>query len=160
MDTTIRAAQLLGPASSIVLAGINYGSSHLVIPMLYTRSTSVTTPIFLEFYHRGLVTVVPLSIFATTCSGLVAYLHPPQRTLFGLAAGLTICQVPWTQFVMMPTNKRLNAIGASTVEQEKASDQEVVGLLEKWYWMNFVRGSLALAGGLIGVWALIEGQVR
>ena len=61
---------------------------------------------------------------------------------------------------MMPTNKRLNAIGASTVEQEKASDQEVVGLLEKWYWMNFVRGSLALAGGLIGVWALIEGQVR
>jgi len=57
---------------------------------------------------------------------------------------------------MWGTNDRLNAIAASKVEQEKASQHEVVGLLKQWWWMNLVRGSLALIGGLVGVWALIE----
>ena len=59
---------------------------------------------------------------------------------------------------MMTTVKRLNAIAASKSEQEKASKQEVVALLRQWTWMNVVRGSLAALGGLIGLWAIIEGQ--
>lgn len=59
---------------------------------------------------------------------------------------------------MMKTISRLNAIAASEVEQEKASQEEVVALLRQWAWMNIVRGLLATAGGLAGVWALIEGQ--
>jgi hypothetical protein len=55
---------------------------------------------------------------------------------------------------MMPTNNRLNGIGTSSVEQEKASQEEVLALLKKWRWMNIVRGLLALTGGLSAVLAL------
>ena len=44
------------------------------------------------------------------------------------------------------------------VEQEKASQEEVVALLRQWEWMNVVRGFLATAGGLTSVWAIVEGQ--
>ena len=57
---------------------------------------------------------------------------------------------------MMKTNNRLITIAASKNEQEKASKEEVVGLLRQWAWMNIVRGLLAMVGGLAGVWAVIE----
>ena len=59
---------------------------------------------------------------------------------------------------MMKTITRLNAIAASKIEQEKASQEEVVSLLQRWAWMNVVRGLMATAGGLTGVWAIVEGQ--
>lgn len=59
---------------------------------------------------------------------------------------------------MMKTINQLNAIAASKVEQEKASQEEVVALLRRWAWMNVVRGLMAMAGGLTGVWAMVEGQ--
>ena len=59
---------------------------------------------------------------------------------------------------MMKTNTRLNDIAASKIEQEKASQEEVVALLRRWTWMNLVRGLMATAGGLTGVWAIVEGQ--
>ena len=59
---------------------------------------------------------------------------------------------------MMKTNNRLNAIADSKVEQEKASQEEVVALLRRWTWMNFLRGLMAMAGGLTGLWAMVEGQ--
>jgi len=158
MDTTIRTAQVLSLTSSLVLSGINIGSSLLTIPMLYTRPVSITAPIFSEFYHRGLVTVVPLNLFSASCSALVAYLFPAQRSLWAIAGGVTVSQLPWTGLVMSSTNSRLNSVAASQIEQEKISQEEVVGLLKQWYWMNLLRGSLALAGGLVGVYALIEGK--
>ncbi|GKU13037.1 hypothetical protein FLAG1_11471 [Fusarium langsethiae] len=75
-------------------------------------------------------------------SGIVAYLLPAQRTLWTVAAVTTLSQLPWT------------GLAASSVEQEKASREEVVDLLKKWRWMNIVRGLLALTGGLIAVLAL------
>jgi hypothetical protein len=159
MDNTISTAQVLGLTTSLVLSGVNIGTSYLVLPILYTRPTSITTPIFSELYFKGAVTLVPLGIFSAACSALVAYLEPSQRNLWAFAAVATISQTPWTVFVMMKTNNRLNALAASEKEQEKASDEEVVGLLKQWTWMNFVRGSLALAGGVAGIWALVERQV-
>ena len=158
MDNTIQIAQVLGLTSSIFLSGINIGASHLTLPILYTRSPSISAPIFHEFYNRGAVTLVPLGLFSASCSALVAYLLPSQRTLWAGAAVATFAQLPWTGLAMMKTIGRLNAIAASKIEQEKASQEEVVALLRQWAWMNVVRGLLAMAGGLAGVWALIEGQ--
>jgi Domain of unknown function (DUF1772) len=155
MDNTIRIAQVLGLTSSIFLSGINIGSSHLTVPILYTRPASISTPIFNEFYLRGAATLVPLSIFSASCSALVAYLLPSQRNLWATAAVATIAQLPWTILAMMKTNNRLNIIAASKTEQEK-SQEEVVGLLRQWAWMNVVRGLLAMVGGLAGVWAVME----
>jgi Domain of unknown function (DUF1772) len=158
MDTTIRTIQVLGLTSSIFLSGINIGASHLTVPILYTRPTSISTPIFNELYIRGAATAVPLGVFSASCSALVAYLLPSQRKLWAIAAVATFAQLPWTILGMMKTNNRLNAIAASKNEQEKASEKEVVGLLRQWAWMNIVRGVLAMVGGLAGVWAVIEQQ--
>ena len=158
MDNTVRTAQVLSMTSSIFLSGINIGASLLTLPILYTRPPSISTPFFNEFYNRGAVTLVPLGLFSASCSALVAYLLPSQRTLWAVAGVSTFAQVPWTVLVMMTTVKRLNAIAGSKVEQEKASKQEVVALLRRWTWMNVVRGGLAALGGLIGVWAIVEGQ--
>ena len=158
MDNTIRTAQVFSMTTSIFLSGINIGASILTLPILYTRPTSVSTPFFNEYYNRGAVTLVPLGLFSASCSALVAYLLPSQRTLWAVAGLATFAQVPWTAVVMMKTVKRLNAIAASKVEQEKADKQEVVALLRQWTWMNVIRGGLAALGGLTGVWAIIEGQ--
>ncbi|KAF5235153.1 hypothetical protein FAUST_7278 [Fusarium austroamericanum] len=154
MDSTVRTFQVFGLTSSLVLAGVNLGSSHLTVPFLYNQPTSVNTPFFKEFYTRGALTLVPLAIFSGASSGIVAYLLPAQRTLWTVAAVTTLSQLPWTGLGMMATNTRLNDIAASSVEQEKANQQEVVDLLKKWRWMNIVRGFLALAGGLTAVLAL------
>jgi hypothetical protein len=160
MDTTIRTAQALGLTSSIFLSGVNIGSSLLTVPILYTRPISISTPIFREFYLRGAATLVPLGIFSGTCSALVAYLLPAQRQLWAIAAVATLAQTPWTLLVMMGTNNRLSAIAAgSMIEQEKVSGEEVVGLLRRWAWMNVARGLLAMVGGLVGLWAVMEPKI-
>ena len=158
MDNTIRTAQVLGLTSSIFLSGVNIGASQLTLPILYTRPPSISAPIFHEFYIRGAVTLVPLGLFSASCSALVAYLLPSQQTLWAVTALATFAQLPWTGLVMMKTINRLNAIAASKVEQEKASQEEVVALLRQWAWMNIVRGLMAMVGGLTGVWAVVEGQ--
>ncbi|KAJ4256734.1 hypothetical protein NW762_008830 [Fusarium torreyae] len=154
MDSTVRTFQVFGITSSLVLAGVNLGSSHLTVPFLYNQPTSVNTTFFKDFYTRGALTLVPLSIFSASSSGIVAYLVPAHRTLWTVAAVATISQLPWTLLGMMATNTRLNDIAASSVEQEKASRDEVVGLLKRWRWMNIVRGLLALTGGLSAILAL------
>jgi Domain of unknown function (DUF1772) len=159
MDNTVRTAQALGLTSSIFLSGINIGSSVLTVPILYTRPTSISTPIFREFYLRGAVTLVPLSIFSGTCSALVASLLPAQRPLWAIAAVFTLAQTPWTLLVMMGTNDRLSAVAGSMVEQEKARGEEVVGLLRQWAWMNIVRGLLAMVGGMVGLWAVMNQKI-
>jgi hypothetical protein len=156
MDNTVRTFQAVGLTTSIFLAGINIGSSLLTLPLLYSQPASVSTPIFTDFYNAGKISLVPLGIFSASCSAMVAYLNPSQRELWAIAAVATISQVPWTVLVMMKTNLRLIEISESSVEQEKAGKDEVVGLLRKWAWMNGVRGSLALVGGLVGLWAVME----
>ncbi|KAH7246376.1 hypothetical protein BKA59DRAFT_197793 [Fusarium tricinctum] len=157
MDSSTRTFQVFGLTSSLLLAGVNLGSSHLTVPLLYPQPNAVSTPFFKDFYTRGALTLVPLAIFSGASSGIVAYLVPAQRTFWVVAAAATLSQLPWTGLVMMPTNNRLNDIGVSSVEQEKASQEEVVGLLKKWRWMNIVRGLLALTGGLSAVLALQNG---
>lgn len=159
MDNTTRTAQALGLTTSLFLSGVNIGTSILVLPILYTRPVSVSTPVFSELYHRGAVTLVPLGIFSGACSGLVAYLLPAQRNLWTVAAVFTLAQTPWTLLAMMKTNTRLNTISASKVEQEKAGKEEVEGLLKQWAWMNIVRGFLAMVGGAAGTYAVMERQL-
>ncbi|KAF4967273.1 hypothetical protein FSARC_5185 [Fusarium sarcochroum] len=154
MDSTVRTFQVFGLTSSLVLAGVNLGSSHLTVPLLYNQPTSINTPFFKDFYTRGAFTLVPLAIFSGVSSGIVAYLVPAQRTLWAVAAVATLSQLPWTGIGMMATNNRLNDIAASSIEQEKAGQDEVVDLLKRWRWMNIVRGLLALTGGLSAVLAL------
>src|SRR5690349_18522886 len=123
MDSSTRTFQVFGLTSSLLLAGVNLGSSHLTVPLLYPQPNAVSTPFFKDFYTHGALTLVPLAIFSGASSGIVAYLVPAQRTFWVVAAAATLSQLPWTGLVMMPTNNRLNDIGVSSVEQEKASQE-------------------------------------
>lgn len=157
MDNTTRSFQVLSLTTSLVLSGINFGASALTLPILYTRPPSISTPIFEELYTRGGVLVVPLGLFSASCSAIVAYSLPDQRSLWVAAALATIGQLPWTGLVMMTGIKKLNAVAESKEAQDKVGMEEVTGLLKEWAWMNVVRGGFALVGGLVGVWALIDG---
>ena len=58
---------------------------------------------------------------------------------------------------MMGGIKRIIAIGASAVEQEKVGAKgEVAKLIGTWVAQNFVRAGLTLVGGLVGLWAALE----
>ena len=155
MDT-IRTAQVLGLTSAMLLSGANISSSLLVIPIFSTRAPSISTPLFHEFYLRGAAILVPLGIFSGSCSTLVAYLLPEQRTIWAVAALAAFAQTPWTLLVMMGTNRKLIAIAESAVETEKVSQGEVAALLGRWAWMNVVRGLFALVGGLSALWGVTE----
>ncbi|KAL8797822.1 MAG: hypothetical protein Q9195_000174 [Heterodermia aff. obscurata] len=152
---TSQTAHLLGLTTSLLLSGINLGTSLLTMPTLYHLPPSTSTPIFRQLYVSGAATLVPLGIFSASCSAVAAYLHPSQRPLLGSAALATGLQTPWTLLLMMGTNDRLSAIAGSGVEQEKVERREVEGLLKKWTWMNGVRGMMALVGGLAGLGALV-----
>ncbi|KAL8868933.1 MAG: hypothetical protein Q9174_004654 [Haloplaca sp. 1 TL-2023] len=159
MVTLVRTTQTLGLTSTLILSGINFGASLLTLPILYTRNPSISTPIFHELYTRGAVSLVPFGIFSATCSALTAYLLPSQRQLCATAAIATASQTPWTLLVMKGTNDRLNGIAGDKLEQEKVDRDEVVGLLKSWTWMNVGRGLLALGGGMVGLWAVMEQNV-
>lgn len=158
MDTAIHTTQVVGLTSSLVLGGINLGASNLTLLILYTRHPSSSTPIFNDLYTPGASSLAPLCLFSTYCLRTASNPGSSPPTPWVIASAATFAQLPWTLLVMYNTNKKLNAIASSKTQQEKASKEEVAGLLRQWAWMNFIRGLWAVAGGCIGVWALVEQQ--
>ncbi|KAJ9620135.1 hypothetical protein H2203_007900 [Taxawa tesnikishii (nom. ined.)] len=151
----VRTAKALGLTSSLFLSGTYFASSQLVLPILYTRSPSTSTPIFSELYYRGAVTVVPLALFSASCSGYLAYACPTLRTLYAIAAVAPFATLPWTVLFMKSTNDRLNLLAKDQREQEKADPAEVTALLKKWTVFNYVRSGMCMIGGLAGLFALL-----
>jgi NADH:ubiquinone oxidoreductase subunit 6 (subunit J) len=156
MTTPVQALQFVGLTSSIFLAGTYFSSSQLTLPILYRLPTATSTSVFSEFYYRGAIAVVPMAIVSTLSFGAVAYLLPEQRTTWGTAAIAPILTLPWTALIMMGTIQRWLKLDQDKVEQEKASTEEVVGMLKTWRWMNFVRGGMALVGGGVSAWTLVH----
>lgn len=56
---------------------------------------------------------------------------------------------------MKGTIDRLNMFAVSG---KNGGKEEVVVLLKRWAWMNFVRGGLAMVGGVVGVYAVFAAQ--
>ena len=157
MEPTIPTLQVLGLTSTLILSGVNFGASHLTVPLLYGLPVATSTRAFSSLYHRGAVALVPMTLFSALNFGALAYLMPTQRVIYAVAGATTASALAWTQLVMMATNKRLCDVSEmGEVEMEKVKADEVDGLLGSWQWMNFVRSGLALAGGLVGFSALLR----
>lgn len=126
---------LLGLSSTILLAGINIGTSALFIPHLLSPSLSIetTTAIFTRLYHDGAKLVVPLAAAGTLSFGLLAADLPflraspgavslgtsvggssTPRIFLGTASALVVSTLAWTMIVVMPVNNRLMDIAASS----------------------------------------------
>ncbi|KAI9889797.1 MAG: hypothetical protein M1814_004899 [Vezdaea aestivalis] len=157
--STTRTTQALSITSTLLLAGTNLSSSYLTIPSLYPLPPRHSAPFFHAIYLKGAISLVPLGFFSGACSAAAAYLVPEQRLLWVGAAVATLAQTPWTLAFMMGTNNRLVAIakGGERVWEKDGTKEEVEVLLRKWSGMNFVRGGLALVGGAIGLFAVLEG---
>ncbi|KAJ4389531.1 hypothetical protein N0V93_007001 [Gnomoniopsis smithogilvyi] len=113
-NNTVRTTtSLLGITSTLLLSGINIGTSLLFVPHLYTLPIETSIRIFDSLYHDGAKVVVPLAATSILSYTYLAYYHAPtaeQRTELALAAGLVVSTLAWTQLVVMPVNNRLVSI--------------------------------------------------
>ncbi|KAI1618116.1 hypothetical protein EDD36DRAFT_22456 [Exophiala viscosa] len=148
-------AAVVGSISSLLLAGVNFSASQLTLPILYRIPDETSTSIFEELFYRGGMVIVPLTLFATLCTGTTAYLEPTARSGYTAAAVASFASLPFTGLYMRPTIQRLLKLANDEKVRQKADANEAVSLLKRWRWMNFVRAALALVGGAVGLAVLL-----
>lgn len=146
-------ASVLGVTSTLLLSGLNIGTSLLLTPHLPSLPAETSAPIFDSLYHTGAKAVVPLAATSILSFGFLAYELPARRGSLAAAAALVAATLAWTATVVMPVNTRL--VGIARARGEKAGKGEVAGLLRTWEWMNYVRGFVALGAGVLGLSAVV-----
>ena len=145
-----------GIVSGLFVSGVFFSSSQMVIPLLYNHTPQIQTEIFTKFYWRGFAVVAPLAVASTTAFGAAAYLLPEYRTELAVAAALSVTPLPWTQIVMAKTIGSLIKCENNKVEQEKFGREGILRLLKSWKGNNMVRFGATGAGGLLGLWVLLN----
>jgi Domain of unknown function (DUF1772) len=94
-------------------------------------------------YQRAAIMQAALALISGVL-GVVAFAYDKDwRWLLGAIAILAAW--PWTLFVIMPINRRLEAADAGR--------SEVTGLVEQWGRLHAVRSALGLAATLLYLWA-------
>jgi Domain of unknown function (DUF1772) len=88
-------------------------------------------------YRRGYAMQATLA-FVGSLLGMWAW-HLTNKTAFLAGALVLFANWPWTFFVMMPVNKRLQAT------PEENAGPETRGLLQKWNYLHGVRTLLGFA---------------
>ncbi|ETN41893.1 uncharacterized protein HMPREF1541_03832 [Cyphellophora europaea CBS 101466] len=156
--TATTSLQAIGITCALLHSGISAGSSLLTLPILQRLPAGTALDIWTEFFDRGLAVVVPLAIASTVASATAAYLTPPKRNTLAAAGGLVISTLIWTALVMAPGIQRMILLNDSAAELEKAAAGEVLALLKAWSWQNMVRFALSGAGGVVGLWALVQSE--
>ncbi|KAH7325645.1 hypothetical protein B0I35DRAFT_420871 [Stachybotrys elegans] len=156
MSTAVSASALL---SGSFLSGAMACMSIVTVPVLL--DTIPTAPQLFQswarLYHYGHI-LGPTGALGTL--GLWMYAAAQRRAAekswraFALAGVMTISIVPFTIFVMVPTNNelfRLKALGSELGNVTLANGRNVV---TKWAWMHLARSALPLIGTIIGAFAV------
>lgn len=97
-------------------------------------------------YARGLAMQASLAVIGGVLGAIAWWLTTDWRWLLG--AGLLLANWPYTLLVIMPTNRRLDAI-----PPEQAGPQ-ARSLIEHWASLHAVRSALGTAAVLAFLWAL------
>ena len=150
---------LAAPALSLVLGSIYTSSSVLFMPLLEPLNARTTLPLFDRLFHRGAAVVVPIALAATAANATSAYFARDQTETYLFSAGslLSIGTLVFTAVALAGTNNRLMALDEQYKGQtmvSEAVEKEVKVLLRKWARLNYFRGFLGLAGGMVGFMAL------
>lgn len=96
-------------------------------------------------YQRGLIMQAGLALISGVF-GVLAFLFTYEwRWLIG--AALILANWPYTQFIIMPTNRELQATAPET------ADQKTRGLIEQWGRLHVVRSMLGFLAAAVYVWA-------
>ena len=115
-------------------------------------------------YAIGKATAPPTVLVAAAFSGYLAYAVPSLRYSYMAAAVLPCLVVPWTFFMMIPTNdeltRRLTAAtdlkGSEASEAALPQGQKTTDILANWQGLNSVRALFPLAGAILGAWTAIS----
>jgi hypothetical protein len=117
------------------------------------RLAALDTPALLAqwktSYARGKWMQASLAVVSTILGVLAFFAAYDWRWLLG--AALILAPWPWTLFIIMPTNRELEATPA-----ERAGDA-TRGLIVQWGRLHAVRSALGLAATLVYLWALTRG---
>jgi hypothetical protein len=97
-------------------------------------------------YHRGYIMQASLAIVSGAFGVLAFFLSYDWRWLIG--AALILAPWPYTMFIIMPTNKLLQA---TPPEQ---ANEVTRGLIEQWGRLHAVRTALGVAATIAYLWAM------
>ena len=97
-------------------------------------------------YHRGFIMQASLAVISGVLGIIAFFLTRDARWLVG--AVLILANWPYTLFIIMPTNKVLQA---TPIER---ADHATRGLIEQWGRLHAVRSALGLAAVAAYLWAL------
>jgi hypothetical protein len=97
-------------------------------------------------YARGFAMQASLALASALFGLLAMWWTRDWRWLVG--AGLIFANWPYTLFVILPVNKRLEATPPEAVRAETRA------LIKRWGDLHAVRGILGLAAALVFLWAL------
>ena len=163
MDSII-AARLVSISSAFILSGYMLSPSQNTLPLLYPQPASLSTPIFSGVYYRGAALVIPVTALSVVATSYLAYAAPAgttERTLYATSAALTFSILPLTRIVMMRGIHRLIDLSKmdAGAQEKAASSGEVLRLLQAWAAQNWIRMGLTAAGGLVGLYAALLGEL-
>jgi hypothetical protein len=97
-------------------------------------------------YHRGFIMQATLAV-VSGAFGILAFLMTYDwRWLIG--AAVILANWPYTVFIIMPTNKQLNATPL------EAANDITRGLMSQWGWLHAVRTALGVLAVIAYLWAI------
>ena len=75
-----------------------------------------------------------------------------------MAGTVTFAVLPWTVGFMMPTNVELMRRAKAAKEDAEGArfKEESEAALKTWWWMNYVRAVLPMAGAWVGLYVALR----
>jgi hypothetical protein len=171
-STPIRVAQVLGLTGTAALAGVVFSFSGLVVPRILESPTPLLLNQWKHAYHVGKARVPPL---AGVCASSFLYLAyeahkhtantvPYKWKVYVTSALLTLGIMPYTLFIMQPTNRKLvskeeetrGLAVTDTIVEAGLGGETAHALVDKWATMNIGRVALLGAAAVLAAWATLE----
>lgn len=106
-----------------------------------------------RMYHYGHQALPTMAVGTFVLYAYVAFKR--RRRIFALAGSITVIMVPYTWFIMMPTNNELFRLEElARTEPAATGIAEARKLVVSWSWMHLTRALAPLAGAVVGALAI------
>ncbi|KAF2245585.1 DUF1772-domain-containing protein [Trematosphaeria pertusa] len=159
---TITGTGALAVVSGSFLSGTMMSLSLLAVPVFLSTTTSPTQLLreWARMYALGHQVLPSISVATMVLYSYTAYTQrvANKRWKIFVAAGVTtVLMLPFTWFIMAPTNGRLFALeAAARMGGDGASWEAVKGLVGRWRLLHLCRSLFPLGGALLGLGGLWE----
>ncbi|KAI4229350.1 MAG: hypothetical protein L6R40_008062 [Gallowayella cf. fulva] len=167
LPPSLRWAQAVGIMTSAFLSGGVLAVSYGFVPSMSQAPTTLLVREWKTTYGRGVAASPALAIVSTFSFAYLSYslsftLNHHKAEIFALAAIATGSIVPYTLIFMKGVNGKLykkvkdskHLDRSEEIDESKDKKGERSrDLLDRWAFLNFVRGLLPFAGASLGIYA-------